>query len=598
MSVYRRYYSLLCGGMFLYSQGVWGTESIVHWKSDITVHANGMLYSTEYIRVRSTGQAITRGIVRALPTRYQDRYGMWYCTPLSLISVLHNGTPSPYHIEHEDAGIVIIIGESDQLLVPGIHEYQITYTVDRVIGFFTDHDELYWNVTGNGWELPIQQAEVIVRMPEAAAMHQWYLAAYTGEYKSVESSYSVIGQDANMVHLKTQRLLYPYEGFTVVVAFDKGSIRQPSSYDHWCWYIADNRGTFWLLGWLLLLTVWTGMMAYAIWKRNRPGLVVPLFYPPAQMRPSAIGYVTDRSFSNTFLPADIVYLAVQGHLAIECQKCFWGKDQYRISTHYTQEEIVAHGTIQPYEQQLMIVLFEEAVQLFDEKGVCTGRAITIRRTAHDAVRKAVAYVHLTCIKKYSSCFTAFDGLPYGIGGCIGLVVMGFPIFGMLTSIHQIVAIGAAAAVYFSYRIVSRNCYTPDGRALQDLIDGFKLFLSTTELERFALIGTPPTKTPALYEQYLPYAMVLGVEKEWSSHFSSLFDQLAQQGTPYIPRWYVGYTPGMQLTTLLSLVSGMERCMALSSIAPGTVSGLKPSSGTGSGGGYAGGGSGGGGGCGW
>ena len=138
-------------------------------------------------------------------------------------------------------------------------------------------------------------------------------------------------------------------------------------------------------------------------------------------------------------------------------------------------------------------------------------------------------------------------------------------------------------------------YTPEGRALQDQIDGFKLFLETTETERLNIIGTPPTKTPELFEHYLPYAMALGVEKQWSQQFAPIFERLEQSGTPYIPLWFIGagdwhhFNAGSFAT---SLNSSLTQTISSSSTPPGS------SSGSGGGGCVDGGGGGGGGGGGW
>jgi len=82
-------------------------------------------------------------------------------------------------------------------------------------------------------------------------------------------------------------------------------------------------------------------------------------------------------------------------------------------------------------------------------------------------------------------------------------------------------------------------YTKEGLSVKNKIEGFKLFLATTEEDRLKVIGTPPTKTPQLYEKYLPYAIALGVEKQWSAKFAPVFAELEQEGTPYVPIWYVG-----------------------------------------------------------
>jgi uncharacterized membrane protein len=130
-------------------------------------------------------------------------------------------------------------------------------------------------------------------------------------------------------------------------------------------------------------------------------------------------------------------------------------------------------------------------------------------------------------------------------------------------------------------------YTPEGCVIKNQILGFNMFLTATESDRMELIGTPPTKTPELYEKYLPYAIALGVEKQWSRQFASVFAQLAKQGVHYHPRWYHGdsfatFDPGAFTTQISNSLQ----------------SAVQSSGGGGRGGGSSGGGRGGGGGGSW
>ena len=85
-----------------------------------------------------------------------------------------------------------------------------------------------------------------------------------------------------------------------------------------------------------------------------------------------------------------------------------------------------------------------------------------------------------------------------------------------------------------------NVYTKKGRNEQDHIDGLKMYIKTTELERMKIIGTPPTENPKLYEQYLPYAIALDVEKEWTNKFAPIFKKYEEaKGSTYRPHWYYG-----------------------------------------------------------
>ena len=131
-----------------------------------------------------------------------------------------------------------------------------------------------------------------------------------------------------------------------------------------------------------------------------------------------------------------------------------------------------------------------------------------------------------------------------------------------------------------------------GRTALDEIEGFRLYLSVAEKDRMNLLN-PPRRTPELFERFLPYALALEVEQNWSESFSEVLAQASRErGGAYVPAWYVGggFDPARPGAFASSLGSGLASSIAAASTPPGSISGF--------GGGSSGGGGGGGGGGGW
>jgi uncharacterized membrane protein len=125
----------------------------------------------------------------------------------------------------------------------------------------------------------------------------------------------------------------------------------------------------------------------------------------------------------------------------------------------------------------------------------------------------------------------------------------------------------------------------------DEIEGFKLYLSVAEQERLSILN-PPDKTPELFERYLPYALALDVENEWSEQFADVL-AAAAGGGGYQPAWYSGTSwSRMGASTMASnLGNSFAGAISSASSPPGSSFGS-------GGGGSSGGGGGGGGGGGW
>jgi cation transport regulator ChaC len=141
-------------------------ERITLFKSDITVNTDASMLVRETIKVVSEQKTIIHGIVREFPTRYRDYAGTNYNVGFELLEITQDGASVAYHVNDAFNGKKIYIGSKYEKVQPGEHSYMISYKTNRQLGFYDKFDELYWNVTGSGWRLPIEKVEAIVHVPQ------------------------------------------------------------------------------------------------------------------------------------------------------------------------------------------------------------------------------------------------------------------------------------------------------------------------------------------------------------------------------------------------------------------------------------------------
>jgi uncharacterized membrane protein len=115
-----------------------------------------------------------------------------------------------------------------------------------------------------------------------------------------------------------------------------------------------------------------------------------------------------------------------------------------------------------------------------------------------------------------------------------------------------------------------------GRRALDQIEGFKQYLEIAEKDELNL-RNPPEKTPALFEQFLPYALALSVEQAWAEKFANAFERLkATTGQAYQPVWYHGAWDaghiGRSMTGLTAMTGSLGTAIASSATPPGSSSG--------------------------
>ena len=230
----------LIGLALLAASAARADERILDFHSDIAIARDASLDVTETIKVQAEDNAIRHGIFRDFPTKYRDRLGNNVAVRFDLVDAERDGSAEAARIEQKSNGVRIYLGSKDVTLDPGVHTYILHYRATRELGFFGDHDELYWNATGNGWDFPIDQASARVRLPAPAPEGKLQAKAYTGpqgaDGKDWQSSIDGPG-DASF---SSTAVLPPRNGMTIVLMFPKGIVTEPSRSQRLRWLLADN----------------------------------------------------------------------------------------------------------------------------------------------------------------------------------------------------------------------------------------------------------------------------------------------------------------------------------------------------------------------
>ena len=562
-------------------------ERILAWQSDIRVQPDSTLEVVETLRVHAEGDRIRRGIFRDFPTRYTDRRGARVVVGFDVQRVTRDGRAEPFRTEKRANGVRVWIGDEDVLLDPGEHSYTITYRTDRQLGYFEEHDELYWNVTGNGWEFPIEEVTAQVFLPGGVPAEAISVDAYTGPEGARGRQWSA-GINAGSATWRTTAPLAPGEGLTIVASWPKGLVTPPGSGRRTGYLLRDAWPAFLAAGGLGLLLLYY-LRAWSAVGRDPPGrIVVPQYEAPPGQSPASMRYLTRMRYDDRCFAAAVLSLAVKGALRIEQESkgLFGRKSEYTL--HRTEH--VTADALSSDERTLRDKLFASgaSVELDDKNHVLVGGA----KTGHETQLK----------KQYTPSFFRINGGWHAGGIALSLllgataVVLPATLGGVGPSWWFLtpggwVAIGAALAALLANGVFGKLLKAPTvaGRAVMDHIAGFRLFLDVAEGDELKLVDAPPL-TVELYERYLPAALALGVEQRWAERFAAVF---ATQAAAHSPGWYSGDSWNSRDIGGFTSDLGSSFSSAISSAAtaPGSSSG-------GGGGGSSGGGGGGGGGGGW
>jgi len=516
------------------------------------------------------------GIYRYIPYLY-ERNGYNYKLRMKVVSVTdENGNSMPYTTSKSSGEYEVKIGDAD-VHVTGLKEYNIEYKVERAINYFDDYDEFYWNVTGTEWLIPIKGAGAYVALPGSISQSEIQYACYTGIYGAEDQNCSINHQN-NKVDLISDIELDEYEGLTIVLGWPKGVVTPPDSMQELKWWLADN--------WALFFPIIVFLVLYFIWyTRGRdPNIhqaMIPFYEPPYKMTVGELGTVIDEKVDTKDISATIIQLAVKGFLKIketDIKKVFNKSKDYEL--------------IKLQEKNNALIDFE--FKVFE--GIFGAKA-----SVKVSGLKNKFYTHLPKIKKSMYSMVVGNGyfptspdkvrMVYASVFILIIIVGGLLIFGLASSISALTGISVAGSgvigLIFS-RYMPRK--TKKGAEAHQRILGFKWFLSVTEKDRIKFHNSP-AKSPKMFEEFLPYAMVLGVENEWADQFKDICIS--------DPEWYEGGAGNVLgaaylANSLGSMSSNVNSAMVSrpSSVSGGGTSGFS------SGGGFSGGGFGGGGGGSW
>src|SRR4030042_4464826 len=207
---------------FALAQSSVSVERIISFSGEIKVNFDSTINVKEIITY-DFGEQQKHGIFRFIPVRYKARGGNFNLRLSGIKVTDENSAPYNFTVSRRN-NVEIKIGNQD-LLVTGQKAYEINYTIRRAVNYFPDHDELYWNFTGDQWQIPIESSSLKVILPEAAKENLQYKC-----FQGVFGSTNECGENANgnVLEYKSTGELSPSEGMTIVTGWPEGITKEPT----------------------------------------------------------------------------------------------------------------------------------------------------------------------------------------------------------------------------------------------------------------------------------------------------------------------------------------------------------------------------------
>lgn len=622
-------------------------ERIVEFLADIAIEADGGVLVTERLTVESEARSIVRGIFRDIPTEYHDAQGRAVSVAFTLLETRRDGAPEPNRVQRLPNGYRIWLGSASVTLPAGRHRYELRYRSGQAVGFFEQHDELYWNVTGNDWAFPIESASAHVRLPAgAAAASQLKAEAYTGLRGAQGRDWRVATLVNDGAVIEATRRLEAHEGLTIVLSFPKGLVQPPAP-------TTSAAAAPWLAPGALFAVLVYYLLAWRYGGRDpQGGPLYPRYEGPATHTPGELRVLREREHDIRAFVADLVNLAARGVITItrKPREGPAAKLLEDAGQEWQLKALPGRTGLARCEEALLETLFtSESTDLgsahaFQIRTAILSHAAVARKRVFDTLYRPNrawlwpgALMSVAALVAIGAARIEDGGARWimlvvpvlwfavvlgarGVQAFLDLRSDGRHLAALLRAIATLVLVGgsmgwgavagaalhAPVAVACALALVPLNlvffvimkAYTAQGRALLDEAEGLRLYLSLAEMPELAREREPPLDA-ARYQKLLPWAIALDVEEAWAGKLQAIAgEHVAQVAQGAAVRSALDLTDFVRVARSSARASFIQRSSSRSwSGSPDRTS--LPSSRSGSGGmGRSGGGGGGGGGGGW
>jgi uncharacterized membrane protein len=562
--------SFLFFGLFLFSVSFANAEVIRNFDSQIKINSDSSILITETINY-DFATAEKHGIYRDIPVNYKTTLGN-KSVSLEMQSVTKDGIDESYAISKIGSNKSIKIGEL-QTLVSGEHIYVITYKIIGAINYFKDLDELYWNVTGNGWVVPIENVSASIELPNSIINNK-SISCYEGILGSTEKC--ITENNINQTNVKSSRVLISGEGLTIALDFPKGIVKEPTKTEIIMSLIKDNI--------ILILPFFVFIIMFYIWRKYGKDpkgytTIIAQYEAPNGMKPTLVGSLVDERPDYRDVTAGLIYLAEQGFLKIKRleKEGLLGSVDYEIELLKINME-----SLEKTEKSILNLFFGNTLTIGSTEKISNFKkdisfSIKVKKIISDLYQEMTDRGFFVSNPMKAK-------IPYIIIGSI-FIFLGVFLFSKIIGVIGIVSVVISGIIIIIFGgLMSKK--TKLGAETKDYILGFKEFLSVTEKDRLAFHNAPE-KNPEQFMEFLPYAIALKVENKWAKQFEGIY--ISE------PSWYQGNMTGAFVaTSFVSHMSDFSQSVdtSLSIISNGAASGGFGGGGSGfSGGGFGGGGGG-------
>ena len=360
------------------------SEKIKKYEVTVQINRNGTLTVNEVIDYQF-GEEFKHGIYRDIPLR-SKRFGFdVHKSFIKMNWIKRDGKDEEYTKNHFYEGIRYRIGSETELvnLYKTESIYELNYDIYNAVFEKGGIYQVYYNAIGQFWNVPIEQASVIIRFPDGQKIKKneiEKLEVYTGSYGEKGENYDILENDEE-IHISTKEL-EPKNGLTFMLNLKTDKI-SPTLVDKLKIVYLSNPAIIILPFLLLFLTIYS-IVTWNLFGRDPQGKsVIPEFNLPKDISPMFAAYINGERDTVEILNAGIFTLLTKGFIVANRVN---GEIKYNkeYKTVYTQETELAEE-----ERMLLDALSSEKNNIFGGEKRIYNKANSIIEILKDKYHKII-----------------------------------------------------------------------------------------------------------------------------------------------------------------------------------------------------------------
>lgn len=504
-------------------------ETIQNFNSQIIINKDRSIQVEESIAY-DFGNVERHGIYRTIPLKGINIQGD--------IQTLQNGRAATQEISR-GGNISIKIGDAD-IYLAGLNQYSISYQVKGVIKKLQDRDELYWQITGTEWEVPIEKASATIVLPEDLQDKvRDKLYCYTGVSSSTVQDCTITWTNESTIEIKSNQSLAAGEGLTFAIGFPLGTLTPLT------WWEQNEELIYRSIAAGILIIGSIGL--YFVWntwardpKIRKP--IVRQYDAPKGMSPAGIIRLKNTYATPVEISATIISLAQQGILSItELEAKNW---LHNAVFQFDLKDIPAGKILKPFEQELVDILFKDNRKIVTtkdlEKEQVGDKFSTIYNTIYQDEVKQYYVTNPIVLRSIL------------IGIAIVVVILAIVLVDISNGLTLALIPLAIVAVIIAYYAPKR---TEEGTRVLEHILGLEEYIKVAEKDRLQF-----QEKEYIFFEILPYAIALGLATVWAKAFEGLITAnpdwyTSNNGVIFIPTDFVSSIDSSLSSTMSSASSG-------------------------------------------